>query len=251
MVKKLVINETNLSNCSESSDMSSEYKLPLIGEKFPEMEVETTQGKIKLPDHFKGKWFMLFSHPGDFTPVCTTEFISFAKRYDDFKKLNTELIGLSVDSVISHVEWIRWIEDNIKVKVPFPVIADPMGNVAKRLGMIHAESATSTVRAVFIVDDKGTVRLILYYPLEIGRSVNELLRVIKALQVVDKYGVALPANWPENEVIGENAINPPPHTVDGAASRLKEYKGYAWWLTYRELPKAEVEEARNILKIRV
>jgi peroxiredoxin (alkyl hydroperoxide reductase subunit C) len=227
--------------------MEEEFRMPLIGEKFPELEVETTQGRIKLPDQYKGKWFVLFSHPGDFTPVCTTEFVSFAKKYEEFKKLNTELIGLSVDTNISHIEWVNWIESTLKVEIPFPIIADPMGRVAKRLGMIHAESSTSTVRAVFIIDDKSTVRLIMYYPLELGRNINEILRSIKALQLIDKTGAVMPANWPKNEIIGNNVLNPPPRTVKDAKLRLGQYKGYAWWLTYREIDKKEAEETAKYI----
>lgn len=225
-----------------------ENKFPLIGERFPELQVETTHGMLKVPDTYKGKWFMLFSHPGDFTPVCTTEFFSFSKRYADFQKLNTELIGLSVDSTISHIEWVNWIEEHLGVKVPFPVIGDSMGRVATRLGMIHPESSSSTVRAVFIVDPNSVVRLIMYYPLEIGRNVDELLRAIKALQMNDKYKVALPANWPENELIGENAINPPPRNVADSKTRMEQSKGFAWWLTYKEVPANEVQEAKKFVK---
>lgn len=225
-----------------------ENKFPLIGEKFPELQVETTYGQIKLPDAYKGRWFMLFSHPGDFTPVCTTEFYSFARRYDDFQNLNTDLVGLSVDSTISHIEWVNWIEDKLKIKVPFPIIGDGMGRVATRMGMLHAESSTSTVRAVFIVDPNSTVRLIMYYPLEIGRNVDELLRSIKALQMNDKYKVALPANWPNNELIGENAINPPPRNLADSRTRMDQFKGYAWWLTYKELPKNEAQEAWKFVR---
>jgi len=227
--------------------MEEEFRMPLMGEKFPELEVETTHGRIKLPDQYKGKWFVLFSHPGDFTPVCTTEFVSFAKKYEEFKKLNTELIGLSVDTNISHIEWVNWIESTLKVEIPFPIIADPMGRVAKRLGMIHAESSTSTVRAVFIIDDKSTVRLIMYYPLELGRNINEILRSIKALQLIDKTGAVMPANWPKNEIIGDNVLNPPPRTVKDAKLRLGQYKGYAWWLTYREIDKKEAEETAKYI----
>ncbi|MEW9492018.1 MAG: peroxiredoxin [Candidatus Aramenus sulfurataquae] len=227
--------------------MEQEFRIPLIGEKFPELEVETTQGKIKLPDQYKGKWFILFSHPGDFTPVCTTEFVSFAKKYEEFKRLNTELIGLSVDTNISHIEWVNWIEQNLKVEIPFPIIADPMGNVAKRLGMIHAESSTSTVRAVFIVDDKSVVRLIMYYPLELGRNINEIIRSVKALQVIDRTGSVMPANWPKNEIIGDNVLNPPPRNVKDAKMRLNQFKGFAWWLTYREADKKDVEEAKKYI----
>jgi len=225
--------------------------IPSIGEKFPELNVVTTHGPMKLPDAFKGRWFILFSHPADFTPVCTTEFVSFAKHYDDFKKLNTELIGLSVDSDISHIEWVTWIERELKVKIPFPIIADPLGNVAKALGLIHAESGTATVRAVFIVDDKAVIRAILYYPLELGRNIPEILRMVRSLQLIDKYGAVMPANWPYNELIGENVLNPPPHNVEEAPKRLQQYKGYAWWLTYRELPKNEVEETKQIIRIRI
>jgi len=225
-----------------------EMKFPLIGEKFPDLQVETTHGQMKVPDAYKGKWFMLFSHPGDFTPVCTTEFYSFARRYEDFQKLNVDLIGLSVDSTISHIEWVNWIEDKLKIKVPFPIIGDGMGRTASRLGMIHAESSSSTVRAVFIVDPNSTIRLIMYYPLEIGRSIDELLRSIKALQMSDRYKVALPANWPINELIGENAINPPPRNVADSRKRMEEFKGYAWWLTYRPLPDNEVTEAKKFVK---
>lgn len=227
--------------------MEMSERIPLIGEKFPELEVDTTQGRIKLPDAFSGKWFVIFSHPGDFTPVCTTEFVSFAKRYQEFKNLNTELIGLSVDSNISHIEWVNWIEQNLKVEIPFPIIADPMGNVAKKLGMLHAESSTATVRAVFIVDPKGIVRLIMYYPLEIGRNISEILRSIKALQLVDKTGNVIPANWPNNEIIGDNVLNPPPRTVKDSRLRLQQFKGFAWWLTYKEVDKKEVEEAKKLL----
>ena len=224
------------------------FRIPLIGEKFPELDVETTAGRIKLPDSFNGHWFMLFSHPGDFTPVCTTEFFSFSKRTEDFKKLNTQLIGLSVDSVVSHIAWIKWIEENLKIKVPFPIIGDSMGNVAKRLGMIHAESSSSTVRAVFLVDDKGIVRLILYYPLEMGRSIDELLRVINGLQMADKYKAAIPANWPNNEIIGDKVLNPVPHNIGDADKAMTEHKGYAWWLTYKELPSDEIEKSKNLDK---
>ncbi|MGC8645235.1 MAG: peroxiredoxin [Thermoplasmata archaeon] len=228
--------------------MEGENRFPLIGEKFPELQVETTQGAMKLPDQYKGKWFMLFSHPGDFTPVCTTEFYSFAKRYEDFQKLNTDLIGLSVDSTISHIEWVNWIEDTLKIKVPFPIIGDGMGRTASRLGMLHAQSSTSTVRAVFIVDPDSVVRLIMYYPLEIGRNVDELLRAIKALQMNEKFKVALPANWPNNELIGGNALNAPPRNVTDSRTRLSQFKGYAWWLTYKELPENEVKEAKKFVK---
>lgn len=224
-------------------------EIPLIGEKFPEMEVVTDHGVLKLPDAFKGKWFVLFSHPADFTPVCTTEFVSFAKRYEDFKKLNTELIGLSVDSNYSHVKWKEWIEKEIGVEIPFPIIADPQGHVAKKLGLIHAESSTATVRAVFVVDDKGVIRTIIYYPLILGRLIDEILRVVLALKVSDKYGRAVPANWPSNEVIGDNLIVPPPGTYAEAKERMKQYTCKDWWFCWDDKASAEEKElARSFLK---
>ncbi len=224
-------------------------EIPLIGEKFPEMEVVTDQGVIKLPDHFKGKWFVLFSHPADFTPVCTTEFVAFAKRYEDFKKLNTELIGLSVDNTFSHIKWKEWIKEKLGVEIPFPIIADPMGNVARKLGMIHAESGVVTVRAVFIVDDKGVIRAILYYPLNVGRNIDEILRLVEALQLTDKYGRAVPANWPNNEVIGERLIVPPASTEQEAKERLQKYECFDWWFCHEDKATQEEKElARKFLK---
>ncbi len=224
-------------------------QIPLIGEKFPEIEVATDHGVIKLPDHFKGKWFVLFSHPADFTPVCTTEFVAFAKRYEDFKKLNTELIGLSVDNTFSHIKWKEWIKEKLGVEIPFPIIADPMGEVAKKLGMIHAESGVVTVRAVFVVDDKGVIRAILYYPLNVGRNIDEILRLVEALQLTDKYGRALPANWPNNEIIGDNVIVPPASTEQEAKERLQKYKCFDWWFCYEDKATQEEKElAKSFLK---
>jgi peroxiredoxin (alkyl hydroperoxide reductase subunit C) len=211
-------------------------QIPLIGERFPEIDVVTTKGKLKLPDYFKGKWFILFSHPGDFTPVCTTEFYSFSKRIDEFRKLGVELIGLSVDSNVSHIEWVRWIKEKLGIEVPFPIIADPTGSVAAKLGMIHAESATATVRAVFIVDPNGIVRAILYYPLELGRNIDEILRMVRGLQTIDRSGLVLPANWPNNELIGSKGLVRPPATVGDADEYLKRYEGYAWWFLYSDIP---------------
>ena len=224
-------------------------RIPLIGERFPEMQVVTDHGVIKLPDYYKGKWFVLFSHPADFTPVCTTEFVAFAKRYDDFKKLNTELIGLSVDNTFSHIKWKEWIKEKLGVEIPFPIIADPMGEVAKKLGMIHAESGMVTVRAVFIVDDKGVIRAILYYPLNVGSNMDEILRLVEALQLADKYGRALPANWPNNELIGDQLIVPPASTEQEAKERLQQFKCFDWWFCYEDkASQEEKEQARRFLK---
>ena len=209
-------------------------RMPLIGDPFPKMEVVTTHGTLTLPEAFKGKWFVLFSHPADFTPVCTTEFVAFQKRYPEFRKLNTELIGLSVDQVFAHIKWEQWIEEKIGEKIEFPIIADT-GTVADTLGLIHPGKGTNTVRAVFIVDPKGIIRAILYYPQELGRNMDEILRMVKAFQVSDAQGVAMPANWPNNELIGDKVIIPPASDVKTAAERPKQYDCYDWWFCYKDV----------------
>ncbi len=214
-------------------------RMPLLGDDFPKMKVTTTHGVIDLPDYFKGKWFVLFSHPADFTPVCTTEFFAFQKRIEKFKGLNCELIGLSVDQVFSHIKWEEWIKEKLGIEIEFPIIADT-GEIAEKLGLIHPGKGTNTVRAVFVVDPEGKIRLILYYPQEIGRNIDEILRAIKALQISDEEKVGIPANWPENEIIGSNVIIPPAKDVKTAKERLEkakkgEIKCYDWWFCYKEL----------------
>ncbi len=209
-------------------------RMPLLGEKMPDLTVQTTHGVMNLPGDYAGKWFVLFSHPGDFTPVCTTEFIAFANRAEEFKKLNTELIGLSIDQVFSHIKWVEWIDEKLNVNIPFPVIADDMGNVAKALGMIHPGKGTNTVRAVFLIDPNGIIRLMVYYPQEIGRQVDEFLRALKALQVADTHKVAMPENWPNNELLKDKVIIPPPKDMAGVENR-KQYEGPDWWFKYKDL----------------
>jgi len=215
----------------------SEGGFPLIGDKMPRMEVKTTHGMMTLPDAFAGKWFVFFSHPADFTPVCTTEFVAFEKRRGEFEKLNCELIGLSIDQVFSHMKWTQWIKENLKVEIKFPIIADDQGKIAHRMGMIHPGKATNTVRAVFIIDPEATVRLILFYPQEVGRNMDEIVRAVKALQVVDKNKVAAPANWPNNELIGDQVIIPPPGDEKTAATRKTGGNMVCedWWFCHRKL----------------
>lgn len=218
--------------------MSEETRsgIPLIGEKMPNVEVQTTHGMKNIPGDYKGKWLVLFSHPGDFTPVCTTEFFAFAKRAEEFKKLNAELVGLSIDQVFSHIKWVDWIKENLGQEIPFPVIADDMGRVAMKLGMIHPEKGANTVRAVFIIDPEGVIRLIIYYPQEIGRQIDEVLRALKALQISDSQKVSMPENWPNNEIIGDKVILPPPKDVAGAREREKtDAEGYDWWFKFKKL----------------
>jgi peroxiredoxin (alkyl hydroperoxide reductase subunit C) len=209
--------------------------IPLIGDKMPDMAVQTTHGIKRIPGDYKGKWVVLFSHPGDFTPVCTTEFYAFAKRNEEFKKLNTELIGLSIDQVFSHIKWVDWIKENLNQEIPFPVIADDMGRVSMKLGMIHPGKGTNTVRAVFVMDPEGIIRLMIYYPQEIGRQVDEILRAVKALQISDKNKVAMPENWPNNELIKDKVILPPPKDLVAAEGRRNPSEGYDWWFTYKSL----------------
>ncbi len=214
-------------------------KMPLLGDSFPEITVQTTHGKVNIPGDFSGKWFLLFSHPADFTPVCTTEFVSFQRHFEDFKSLGCELIGLSVDQVFSHIKWIEWIKEKLDTEIEFPIIADT-GEVASRLGLIHPAKGSNTVRAVFIVDPHGVNRAIVYYPPEIGRNVEELLRVVKALQTSDKHGVATPANWPNNELFQDDVIVPPATDVETAQQRLKDaqsghHECVDWWLCHKKV----------------
>ncbi len=211
-------------------------KIPLINTKFPKMVVGTTHGMKKLPGDYEGKWLILFSHPADYTPVCTTEFVSFQKYYDEFKSMNVELLGLSIDQVFSHIKWVDWIKENMAVEIKFPIIADH-GEVAKQLGMLHAKGS-NTVRAVFIIDPKSIIRAILYYPSELGRNMKEILRMIKGLKVATKYDVAIPANWPENELFGDDVIVPPAKDVETAKERLADdsITCLDWWLCHKENP---------------
>jgi peroxiredoxin (alkyl hydroperoxide reductase subunit C) len=212
--------------------------IPLIGDPFPKIkDVKTTKGIIKLPKEFKGKWFVLFSHPADFTPVCTTEFMEFQRNYINFKILNCELIGLSIDQVFSHHKWIEWIKEKFNEKIDFPVIADT-GEIAGKLGLVHPAKGSNTVRAVFIVDPKGIIRAIIYYPQELGRSIEEILRAVEGLRVADAEGVAMPAEWPRNRFFGSNVIIPPAQDEETIRKRVKnaetgEYECIDWFLCHK------------------
>jgi peroxiredoxin (alkyl hydroperoxide reductase subunit C) len=187
-------------------------------------------------EDFKGSWLILFSHPADFTPVCTTEFVEFAKIAPDLRRRGVELLGLSIDSTYSHIAWVRNIERLFSVKIPFPVIADLNKEVATLYGMIMpGESKTETSRCVFVIDPRQVVRAMIYYPLTTGRNMDEILRLIDALQTTDKHGVATPANWRP----GDQVIVPPPRTVEAAAERT-EMPGITctdWYFAKRDLPK--------------
>jgi len=199
------------------------FQMPLIGDKAPSFTAVTTQGEINFPKDYEGKWAILFSHPADFTPVCTSEFMTFARMQGEFKELNTELIGLSVDSLYAHIAWLRTIQEKIEwngmknMEVTFPLIEDIKMDVAKKFGMIQPnQSSTQAVRAVFIIDPKGIIRTILYYPLSTGRNFDEIKRIILALQKADKDGVATPADWRP----GDDVIVPPAGSCGTAKERM-------------------------------
>ncbi|HEX4020510.1 MAG TPA: peroxiredoxin [Acidobacteriaceae bacterium] len=212
--------------------------LPRILEDAPDFQAKSTHGPIQLSQYTsKGKWVMLFSHPADFTPVCTTEFIEFARRNDDFEKLGVQLIAISIDGLNSHIAWVRDIEQHANVKVKFPVIADLDQKVARLYGMVHeAVSDTATVRAVFLIDPKQKIRTILYYPMQLGRNVDELIRALQGLQTSDAHSVSLPANWTP----GQPVIVPSPATVEDANKRASDgapgLKVETWYLSKKDLP---------------
>lgn len=200
------------------------YSMPKIGENAPSFKAKTTQGDINFPEDFKGKWVILFSHPADFTPVCTTEFMTFASMEEEFKALNTQLIGLSVDSLFAHIAWLRRIKEKIKwngledVEVKFPVIEDITMEVANKYGMISpTQSNTQAVRAVFFIDPEGIIKTIMYYPSSLGRNFDEIKRVLQGLQKAEKDSVALPANWRP----GDDVIVPPAGSCGVAKERVE------------------------------
>lgn len=193
-----------------------QYSMPRIGDTAPDFMQNTTHGHMKFSDYAKGKWTILFSHPADFTPVCTTELTGFAKHKSDFDALNTQLIGLSIDSIHSHLAWVNNVEEKTGVYFDFPIIADIDMKVAKLYGMLQPnESETAAVRAVFFIDPEMKIRLVMYYPLNVGRNMNEILRALEALQTADKHKVAMPLNWKK----GDKVIVPPPKTAAEMAAR--------------------------------
>lgn len=203
-------------------EMKTNQGLPLIGDKAPSFHAVTTQGEINFPEDYAGKWVILFSHPADFTPVCTTEFMTFASMADEFKALNTELVGLSIDSLYAHIAWLRKIQElewngmkNVEVK--FPLIEDIKMDVSRKYGMVQSQSSTQAVRAVFIIDTEGIVRTILFYPASTGRNFDEIKRVVLALQKADRDHIATPANW----MPGDDVIIPTAGSCGTAKERME------------------------------
>lgn len=216
-------------------------RMPLIGDPAPAFRAKTTMGELNFPQDYKGKWVILFSHPADFTPVCTTEFMTFANMQEEFRALNTELIGLSIDSIYAHIAWLRTIKEKIEYKgmknieVMFPVIEDLKMDVSKKFGMVQPNaSTTQAVRAVFIMDPEAKVRAILYYPLSTGRNMDEIKRMVIAMQKADREQIATPANWQP----GEDVIIPPPGSCGTAKERVesKDDDQYCldWFMCFRK-----------------
>jgi peroxiredoxin (alkyl hydroperoxide reductase subunit C) len=226
------------------SETTPAARLPLIGEKAPSFVAKTTQGEIDFPKCYEGKWVVFFSHPADFTPVCTTEFMTFASMQKDFERRNCLLLGLSIDSIYAHIAWLRTIKEKIEykdmkgVEVTFPVIEDLKMDVARAFGMLQpGASSTQAVRAVFIIDPKGIIRAILYYPLSNGRNMDEVMRLLVAMQTSDKHGIATPANWRP----GDDVIVPPPGSCGTAKDRVEkpdpDVKCLDWFMCLKKCPK--------------
>jgi peroxiredoxin 2/4 len=220
--------------------------MPRIGDKAPSFKAVTTQGEINFPDQYAGSWVILFSHPADFTPVCTSEFMTFASMEKQFEEIGCKLVGLSVDGLYSHIAWLRTIKEKIEykgmkdVEVKFPLIEDITMEVAQKYGMIQpGESTTKAVRAVFVIDPEGIIRTIIYYPLSLGRNFDELQRVVTALQTADNFSVATPADWRP----GDDVIVPPPGSCGTAKDRM-EGKGdincHDWFFCTRKLDKETI-----------
>jgi peroxiredoxin (alkyl hydroperoxide reductase subunit C) len=219
------------------NQLATEHRIPRINESAPDFQAKSTHGVIRLSDYTgRGKWVLLFSHPADFTPVCTTEFVEFARNYQEFEKRNVQLIGISVDSVYAHIAWVRNIEQNFSVKVEFPLVADLDQKVAASFGMVHeAVSDTAAVRAVFFIDPKGVVRALLYYPLSLGRNIAEIVRVFDALQTADANACSTPANW----VPGKPVMVPAPLSKQDAEARVQsngDLKVTDWYFAQKQLP---------------
>ena len=230
-----------MSDCVEQK--AAEFRVPLIGEDAPAFEAETTQGMIKFPEDYKGKWVILFSHPADFTPVCTTEFMTFAKMEPEFKALNCELVGLSIDSNFSHIAWLRTIKEKIKYKgmenleINYPVISDLTMDITKKYGMVQpGDSSTHAVRAVFFIDPKAKVRALFFYPSSNGRNFQEIKRLLIALQTAEAEKCATPADWQP----GDDVIIPPPGSCGTAKDRVEQAGGdyycLDWFMCFRKRP---------------
>jgi peroxiredoxin (alkyl hydroperoxide reductase subunit C) len=219
---------------TEAVVASTNGRIPRLGDIAPDFKANTTLGEITFSEWQKDNWVVLFSHPADFTPVCSTELTEFARRIGEFDRRKTKLIGISIDSIHSHLAWTQNLEKILNVKIPYPLIADLNTAVAQKFGMIHpGESETVTVRALFVIDPNRKIRAVIYYPLNVGRNVDEVLRLVDGLQTVDKHAVAVPVNWKP----GDKVIVPPPKTENDVQDRLKgNYEKIDFYLCKKELP---------------
>lgn len=229
------------------------HEMPRIGEKAPAFTANTTQGKVNFPDDYKEKWVILFSHPSDFTPICTSEFVTFGKMQKEFEALNCQLLGLSIDGLASHIAWLRTIKEKIQYKdmknidIEFPLIEDIKMDIANKYGMIQpSASDTKAVRAVFFIDPEAVIRAMIYYPLNLGRNFDEIKRVLIGLQTIDKFNVALPADWRP----GDCVVVPAPTSMDKAESRVSHTEegvtSYDWFFSTRDLSKEEIAKEINL-----
>ncbi len=210
-------------------------RIPLIGETAPEFTAPSTMWTISFPKDYKGKWVVLFSHPADFTPVCTTEFIGFQSKKSEFDARNTELIGYSIDGIHSHIAWTRNIKEKFGVNIEFPIVAHP--SIARDYGMLHPTADDShTVRAVFIINPEGKIAALMYYPLSNGRNIDEILRLIDSLQTTANHGRATPANWPNNDIFGSDVIVPPATSIDEAINNESNFECKDWYICTEKNP---------------
>lgn len=217
--------------------MENNIRIPLIGEAAPAFSGPSTTGPINFPQDYSGKWIVLFSHPADFTPVCTTEFIGFQNKKAEFDKRNVELIGYSVDGIHSHIAWAHNIKDKFNVDIEFPIVADP--SIAVNYGMLQPSADNShTVRAVFVIDPKGNIAALMYYPLSNGRNIDEIIRLVDSLQMTEKHGRATPANWPNNDIFGSDVIVPPAASLAEAEANPAKYEHKDWYLCTEKNPEA-------------
>lgn len=208
---------------------------PVLGERLPSFKVNTTRGIRFLPKDYSGSWLVLFSHSSAFTPVCTTEFVEFSRMEAQFRKIDCQLLGVSTEQIFVQLKWIQWMKNNLGVRIPFPVISDPERQVVSKLGMLHGVHAASPVRAVLIVDDNHMIRQIAYYPNEVGRSIQEIYRTVKALQLADRHRAGVPADWPESSLVGKSILLPPPRDEKALEERLKKRNCFDWWFCYRRV----------------
>ena len=219
----------------EMFEFEETVRVPLIGEDAPAFESPSTMWPISFPNDYKGKWVVLFSHPADFTPVCTTEFMWFQDKYEEFTKRNTELLGYSIDGIHSHIAWVRNIKENFGVDIEFPIVWNPQ--IAYKYGMLQPSADNSkTVRAVFIINPEGKIASLMYYPLDNGRNIDEIIRLVDSLQTSYNHGRATPANWPHNKVFGDKVIVPPAGSLEQAEENEKNYDCKDWYICTQDNP---------------